>query len=164
MSFRIKFFSLLQFQLLQKASPQTRQSWYHLMEAGRGLLSQSGSLSIFMRSEIIPLDIYFLDYEGLLFIKKNLFKKCKYSWMGDSLNITFYFNLTTSWECFGQVDFVPHSFFLVMDYLFLEGSASFQIQPCISSGNCQSEPSSFPLWFPSTPPPVAGAWLKPVQP
>lgn len=62
---------------------------------GRGFLSQSSSLSLFMGSEIISLDIYYLDHKGLLFIKKNLFKKCKYSWMGDSLSITLYFNLTT---------------------------------------------------------------------
>lgn len=47
-------------------------------------VGQSQSLT---GSEILPLDVYFWDHEGLFFVKKNLLKKYKYSWTGDSLTL-----------------------------------------------------------------------------
>ena len=112
-----------------------------------------------MESEVVPLDINFLGHEGLLFIKKNPLKKCKYSWMGDLLSILWYFSLITSWEEVGHVSFLQQA----SPSCKTVTQCLLPVQSC-TSGIHQSQHPPIPPLVPSAPSPNGWCITKLVQP
>lgn len=112
-----------------------------------------------MESEVVPLDINFLGHEGLLFIKKNPLKKCKYSWMGDLLSILWYFSLITSWDEVGHVFFLQQA----SPSCKTVTQCLLPVQSC-TSGIHQSQHPPIPPLVPSAPSPNGWCITKLVQP